>query len=617
MSTLTWIDYIIILMSISITLWLGFAMQKKASKGISSFFLGDRNIPWWALGASGMASNIDVSGTMVIVALIYALGAKALYIGIRGDVVLVMAFFMIFMGKWSRRAGVMTMAEWMTFRFGVTREGQTARALAAISQLVVHVWLISYFAVGGGKFLAELMGINGVILGMSAPQLASILLISLGLVYTLASGFYGVVWTDVIQGGFILCAVVYIVIKAMSLVHVSDEFMVSLPAGKDFVPFLNHFESWSSMWPSKNLSLPDTSDYANYNLFALTVSFYVLKTIVEGLGGAGGYMGQRYFAARSDREAGLLSLFWIFLLSFRWPLVTAFALLALDYSTHYGAISDPELILPAIINTYVPIGFKGLLVSSFLAAALSTFTAIINAGSAYWTKDIYQAFISKDASEKNLVRQSRWASLWIVVLGVAFSFPVVNVNDIFGWLTLAFGPSLFIPLVLRWYWWRFNGWGFAWGTLLGMIGAVGVRFLPLGGFLDQVKAMHLMEAWNLFVPSLLSLTGSILGSMLTNPTDKSVLKNFYFKTKPFGFWGKIHDELPLKDQLEISIEAKRDVLGILMAVPWQMALFMTGILFVMKRWDHFSLALGISLILTVGLYFGWYRHLSDTTTEPK
>ena len=193
----------------------------------------------------------------------------------------------------------------------------------------------------------------------------------------------------------------------------------------------------------------------------------------------------------------------------------------------------------------------------------------------------------------------------------------MNVNDIFGWLTLAFGPSLFIPLVLRWYWWRFNGWGFAWGTLLGMIGAVGVRFLPLGGFLDQVKAMHLMEAWNLFVPSLLSLTGSILGSMLTKPTDKSVLKNFYFKTKPFGFWGKIHDELPLKDQLEISIEAKRDVLGILMAVPWQMALFMTGILFVMKRWDHFSLALGISLILTVGLYFGWYRHLSDTTTEPK
>jgi SSS family solute:Na+ symporter len=615
MSTLTGIDYLIILISLAATLWLGFAMQKKASAGISAYLLGDRNIPWWALGASGMAANIDVSGTMVIVALIYALGAKALYIGIRGDVVLVMAFFMVFMGKWSRRAGVMTMAEWMTFRFGIGKEGQTARALAAVSQIVVHIWLISYFAVGGGKFLAELMGLSGMYYGITAAQLSSILLIGLGLIYTLVSGFYGVVWTDVLQGGFILCSIVYVVFKAMMLVEIPNEFLVSLPAGKDFVPFLNQYESWSSIWPVGELSLPDASDYSNYNLFGITVGFYVVKTVIEGLGGAGGYMGQRYFAAKSDREAGLLSLVWIFLLSFRWPLVTAFALLALDYSSKFGGISDPELILPAIINTYIPVGFKGLVVSSFLAAALSTFTSIINAGSAYWSKDIYQAFISKEASEKSLVFQSRLASLFIVVLGVAFSFPIVNVNDLFGWLTLAFGPSLFIPLVLRWYWWRFNGWGFAWGTFLGMVGAVGVRFVDVGPLMTYIKSMHLLEAWNLLVPSLLSLTGAIFGSMLTAPTDKDVLRKFYFKTKPFGFWGQIHDELPSQDQLEIKKESKRDIVGILLAVPWQMALFMTGILFVMRRWDHFSIALSLSVVLTVGLYFTWYKHLADTTTE--
>jgi SSS family solute:Na+ symporter len=103
--------------------------------------------------------------------------------------------------------------------------------------------------------------------------------------------------------------------------------------------------------------------------------------------------------------------------------------------------------------------------------------------------------------------------------------------------------------------------------------------------------------------------------MLTAPTDKDVLRKFYFKTKPFGFWGQIHDELPSQDQLEIKKESKRDIVGILLAVPWQMALFMTGILFVMRRWDHFSIALSLSVVLTVGLYFTWYKHLADTTTE--
>ena len=74
-------------------------MQKRASKSTESFFLGDKNMPWWALGASGMASNLDVSGTMIIAALIYALGVQGFFIEIRGGVVLILAFFMIFMGK--------------------------------------------------------------------------------------------------------------------------------------------------------------------------------------------------------------------------------------------------------------------------------------------------------------------------------------------------------------------------------------------------------------------------------------------------------------------------------------------------------------------------------------
>ena len=91
--------------------------------------------------------------------------------------------------------------------------------------------------------------------------------------------------------------------------------------------------------------------------------------------------------------------------------------------------------------------------------------AVINAGAAYWVKDIYQTFISPEASSKKLIWHSRAATVGIVVLGLAFSLDSVNINDIWGWITMAFGTGLFVPLLLRWYWWRYNGYGFATAVL--------------------------------------------------------------------------------------------------------------------------------------------------------
>ena len=107
------LDYIIIAIYLIAIVLIGLILQKKASKGIDSYFLGNRDLPWWVLGASGMASNTDIAGTMINTALLYALGTLGLFIEIRGGVVLVLAFLMIFMGKWQRRSQAMTMAEWM------------------------------------------------------------------------------------------------------------------------------------------------------------------------------------------------------------------------------------------------------------------------------------------------------------------------------------------------------------------------------------------------------------------------------------------------------------------------------------------------------------------------
>jgi len=115
----------------------GVYFQKKASSNIDSYFLGGRTMSWWVLGASGMASNFDVTGTMITTALVFALGVSGFFIEIRGGIVLIMAFLLAFMGKWNRRAQVMTIAEWMHFRFGKQKDGDLARIIGAVSQIVV------------------------------------------------------------------------------------------------------------------------------------------------------------------------------------------------------------------------------------------------------------------------------------------------------------------------------------------------------------------------------------------------------------------------------------------------------------------------------------------------
>jgi len=153
------IDYTIVIVYLTAIVTLGVMLQKRASAGIDSYFLGNRGMPWWALGASGMASNLDVAGTMINTAWIFALGAAGMFIEIRGGVTLIMAFLMIFMGKWNRRARVMTMAEWMRFRFGKEREGNVARLMAAISIIIVIIAMVTYFAVGSGKFISTFLGL--------------------------------------------------------------------------------------------------------------------------------------------------------------------------------------------------------------------------------------------------------------------------------------------------------------------------------------------------------------------------------------------------------------------------------------------------------------------------
>ena len=296
------LDLIIIVVYLASIVVVGLMMQRKASKDIDSYFLGNRKLPWWVLGASGMASNTDIAGTMINTAFIYALGTKGFFIEIRGGVTLIMAFLMVFMGKWNRRSQVMTQAEWMHFRFGKGKEGDTARIIAAFASIIMTIAMVTYFVIGAGKFVGDFLGIE--------PIYASLIMVILAMIYTVASGLYGVVWTDVFQGVFIFGVILYISRMAMNTVTLPAEFMVSVPMlDGSFNEIKTSLSEWSRITPPSEMSMPEGSTFAIYNLFGIAIMFYLFKVTLEGASGAGGYMLQRYFAAQSDREAGILSYF--------------------------------------------------------------------------------------------------------------------------------------------------------------------------------------------------------------------------------------------------------------------------------------------------------------------
>ena len=111
---------------------------------MESYFIAGRKLPWWALGISGMASWLDITGTMIIVSFLFMLGPRGLFIEFRGGAVLPLAFMLVFAGKWHRRSGCMTGAEWMLFRFGKGFGGQFARIAQAFSVVMLTIGMLAY-----------------------------------------------------------------------------------------------------------------------------------------------------------------------------------------------------------------------------------------------------------------------------------------------------------------------------------------------------------------------------------------------------------------------------------------------------------------------------------------
>jgi len=233
----------------------------------------------------------------------------------------------------------------------------------------------------------------------------------------------------------------------------------------------------------------------------------------------------------------------------------------------------------------------------------------VNAAASYVVRDWWQPLVAPDATGRSLIWASYAATILVVAAGVLIGLNVPWIGRLFSWIMMELGAAFVIPNVLRWYWWRINGWGYAAGTLSGLAGAVAVPFLP-----DDLP-LHMT------FPAIcsLSLIGCLAGTLLTRPTDRDVLLRFYRTVRPFGTWGPVRRaaELTPEEHSGRTESFGLAVTNVLLGGAAILGIYLAP-MYLVGHWHFRALVwLGVAMLSGVLLYFTWYRTLPPPEpTEP-
>lgn len=601
------IDIAIILAYILATLGIGVWISSRASKNLRSYFLGGNKLKWYTLGLSNASGMFDISGTMWLVYLLFVYGLTSIYIPWLWPV-FNQIFMMVFLSVWLRRSGVLTGAEWITFRFGESRGARLSHLIVVLFALVNVIGFLAYGFIGIGKFASVFLPWqlhpepywNDVCYGLIITALTTF--------YVVKGGMFSVVFTEVLQFAIMTFACIAVGIIAMQ--QVSPEALAAVvPENWTRITFgweLNM--DWSGILDAANTRILEDA----YSPFTVFFMLMLLSGVLKSLmGPAPNYDMQRVLSARSPTEAAKMSGFVSLVLLFpRYMLITGLTILALvffmDELNAMGPAVDFEQILPFAIKNFVPTGLMGLLIAGLLAAFMSTFAATTNAAPAYVVNDIYKRYINPEGSSKSYVRMSYIVSVSFVVLGVAIGLFVPSLNTIILWIVSALYGAYTASNVLKWFWWRFNGMGYFAGMLAGLVFLVGVQ---LAALLFDIK---ISPFWSFPFIFLFCLAACVVVSLLTEPDDMEVLKTFYIRVRPWGCWGPVYREA-LKDvpELRRNPHLVRDWINIVVGIVWQTALVAGSIFLVIQHWREFAVSLVVIVATSVFLWRFWWRTLED------
>ena len=615
------IDIVIIVAYLLSTVFIGYWVSKRASQSMQNYFLGGNSMPWYMLGISNASGMFDISGTMLLVSWMFVYGLKSVWIPWLWPT-FNQIFLMVYLSSWLRRSNVMTGAEWIKTRFGTGRGAQLSHLIVVIYAFVSSIGFFTYAFKGIGKFAATYLPWQFSADASTNANIYALILIAITAIYVIKGGMISVVITEVVQFFILSIASFAVGIIAMSKVA-PDMLHRVVPAGWDNIFFGWHLNlDWSTLLPAATAKVHEDG----YGLFGFFVVMLLFKGIpISAAGPAPNYDMQRVLSAKNPREASMMSA-WvnIVLTPPRYFLIMGLTVLAAAFFgpnlRAMGTHMDFELVLPYALARFVPVGLLGFLIAGLLAAFMSNFAATVNAAPPYFVNDIYKRYINPNASPKTYVHLSYLASFSVIVIGVLFGWNVTSVNEVVVWIVSGLWGGYTASNVLKWYWWRFNGYGYFWGMLTGIGSALlAPKIVPLLPFVQNMLGRYSINMEVVFIFPIvvgISLIGCLLGTLLTKQESDEVLIDFYTRVRPWGFWGPVLKKvLAVDPTFKRNMDFGRDMFNIAVGIVWQISLVALPLYVVIREWDRVAMAAGSILVTSFILKLTWYDHLDEREVE--
>jgi solute:Na+ symporter, SSS family len=595
------IDLSIIGLYFAVALGLGVIVSKRAKKNLNSYFLGSNILPWWMLGVSDASGMFDITGTMWLVYVLFVYGFKSVWMPWVWPT-FNQIFLMVYLSIWLRKSKVMTGAQWIETRFGNSTGAKLSHISVVVFALVSVIGFIAYAFKGIGKFVAIFFPWH------ISPDLYAVILMSITAIYAVKGGMFSVVITEFLQ--FVVLTIASLSIGVIAFVTIAPEqIMAVVPAGWA-TPFFGWDLdlNWKGLIDAVNTKI--LSD--GYNLFGVFFIMVLFQGILKSLAGpAPNYDMQRVLATRSPKEAAKMNWFVNVVLIFpRYILITSVTVLALvHFSPQLNAVGaniDFEMVLPDVIKHLLPVGLVGLLLSGLFAAFMSNYAATINAAPAYVVNDIYKRFINPHASDHTYVRLSYITTIAFVVIGFGFGFFAESINQVTLWIVSELYAAYTASNILKWYWWRFNGYGYFWGMAAGIVASL---VIPIA-----FPSIPAIDGFPIILA--ISLIGCVVGSLLTKPEPHAVLMKFYMQVRPWGFWKPVLNEVrQYYPDFSPNDRLPRDIFNIAIGVIWQVCLVLTPMSLVTKQFSLLAEVLVGLVITSVVLKFTWWNNLDEASKD--
>ena len=543
------LDWIIIGLFFVVLLTIGYLTSRGAGKSAASFFLSGRNMPWWVLGVSMVATTFSADTPNLVTDMVRTEGVAANWLWWAFLLTGMLTVF-VYAKLWNR-SQVLTDNEFYEIRYS----GKPAEFLRVFRGvylgLFFNVFVIANVCLAFIKIVGVMIGIDTTI----ALIIAAVMI----LFYAGLGGLKSILWTDLFQFSFALFGAIMAAVYSVNSPQIGG--LSELFSHPDVKENLNLF--------------PDPSNLTVFlGVFLIPIAVQWWAAWYPGAEpGGGGHVAQRMLSAKSEKHAtGATLLFNFFHFAVRpWPWIIV-GLASIVVYPDVQALTDAfpdikaqyvqhDMAYPAMLQRVLPAGLLGLVVASLIAAFMSTVASLLNWGSSYLVNDFYGRVINKSATQKQRVLFGRLSTVVLITMSVLLTLSLENALQIFRYI-LMIGAGTGLIYILRWFWWRIN----AYSEIAAMAAAVifSLFFIILennvptvDGKLKILGVTMEQTYWDnfKFVGIVLLVTATwLLATYIARPTDKQVLRSFYRKIKPGGPGWRPIDEEAKKEGIELEKE---------------------------------------------------------------